>query len=272
MRRFGAGLACAVLLLGLLPFTLSGCFIACGCTSTPDPNWTPPPISAQEAAVYASKFAGYAATLGDMPGMTASPTGGPNGRSFYIATAANTVVLVAAISGMVVEVLLEGRMPDDATASASTADARTAAEAFMGRTGMSTDGLTESVQAVRGAGVAAYQVEWKQAGGMQDAQFEVLVNASTGSVFAFVDQRMQLNVSAPMVGQGRATELAIAALGVPGDQATSAELSIDFSTGSQASAWQIGLGVPSATQADVFEHGALVRIDAITGEATIIKS
>jgi hypothetical protein len=64
----------------------------------------------------------------------------------------------------------------------------------------------------------------------------------------------------------------IAALGVPGDQATSAELSIDFSTGSQASAWQIGLGVPSATQADVFEHGALVRIDAITGEATIIKS
>jgi hypothetical protein len=36
--------------------------------------------------------------------------------------------------------------------------------------------------------------------------------------------------------------------------------------------WAVGLGVPTATQSDVCEHGALVQVDAATGEATVIKS
>jgi len=98
------------------------------------------------------------------------------------------------------------------------------------------------------------------------------VNASTGDVFAFADLRAQMNVTLPLIGRERATELAIAAFGVPGETVTSADLSIDFSTGVQASAWDVGLGVPTATQADVFEHGALIRVDAVTGEATVVKS
>jgi hypothetical protein len=48
---------------------------------------------------------------------------------------------------------------------------------------------------------------------------------------------------------------------------------IDFTASdSQVSTWSIGLGVPSATQADVYEHGALISVDAVTGQATIVKS
>ena len=41
-------------------------------------------MTAQEAAVYAAKIAG-------VPAMTADLIGGPNGSTFYRATAANTV-------------------------------------------------------------------------------------------------------------------------------------------------------------------------------------
>ena len=257
MRRPGWMLAGAVV-LSLLPVTVSGCGITCACAATADPNWTPEPISAQEAAIVGAKAAGRGTV--DDPSMTAVPMGGPNGRAFYEATSANTLALIDATSGLVVEAVLEDRMPNDATVSASMTDSRTAAENFMQRAGMGTEGFTESAQLVRQAGVAAYDVEWKESGDSGVAKFDVWVNASTGFVFAFVDLRMKLSVSAPIVGQLKATELAIAALGVPGETVTSTELAIDFATGSQASAWQVGFVSRTA------------RVDAVTGEATIIKS
>jgi len=270
MRRPGWMLAGAVV-LSLLPVTVSGCSITCACASTPDPNWTPQPITAQEAAIVGAKAAGRGTV--DDPSMTAVPIGGPSGRAFYEATSANTLALIDATSGFVVEAVLEDRMPNDATVSASTTDARTAAENFMQRTGMGTEGFTESAQLIRQAGVAAYKVDWKESGGNEVGKFGVWVNASTGSVFAFVDLRIQLNMTPPIVGRDRATKLAIAALGIPGETVTSAELTITFPlTGSQQSLWEVGLGVPTATQADVFEHGALVSVDALTGEAMIVRS
>jgi hypothetical protein len=257
MRRSGWMLAGAVV-LSLLPVTVSGCGITCGCTATADPNWTPEPITAQEAAIVGAKAAGRGTV--DDPSMTTVPIGGPSGRAFYEATSANTLALIDATSGFVVEAVLEDRMPNDATVSASTTDARTAAENFMQRTGMGTEGFTESAQLVRQAGVAAYDVEWKESGESGVVKFDVWVNASTGFVFSFVDLRMKLSVSAPIVGQLKATELAIAALGVPGETVTSAELVIDFTTGSQSSVWQVGL------------VSRTVRVDAVTGETTIVKS
>jgi uncharacterized membrane protein YkoI len=260
MKRVGVILAGAIL-LALLPFGVSGCAITCGCSSTPDPNWTPPPITADEAATYAAKAAGA-------PFISAQLRGGLSGRPFYEADAANAVAFVDAESGLVLEVVLEDRMPNDDAVSVARADAQTAAEAFLHRTGMSTEGFTESAQVVHQAGIAAYEVDWND-----PTKFQILVNASSGSVFAFVDLRMQLNLIAPIVGQARATDLAVAALGVPGETVTSVDLTIDFTaSGSQVSAWAIGLGVPTATQADLYEHGALVSVDAVTGQATIVKS
>src|SRR5450759_4452569 len=257
MRRPGWMLAGAVI-LSLLPVTVSGCSVTCGCTATADPNWTPQPITAQQAAFYAAKVAGRASGTIDDPSMSAVPISGPNGRDFYQATAADFVALVDSTSGSVVEVVLEDQLPNDAIVSASASDARTAAEAFMQRAG-NLEGLSESAQVVRRAGVAAYEVQWNPA--EKDATtFVVWVNPSTGSVFAFVDLRIQHNLAAPLVGRERATALAITALGVPGETVTSAELAIDFTTGSQSSVWQVGF------------VSRTVRVDAITGETTIVKS
>ena len=66
MRRFVARLAAVALLLGLLPLTAGACDISCACASTPDPNWTPPPVSAQDAATATAKFA--AGSTGTQPG------------------------------------------------------------------------------------------------------------------------------------------------------------------------------------------------------------
>jgi hypothetical protein len=262
MKRFGLGLLMAALLLFVLPLTVGGCNISCACTSTPDPNWTPAPIGTGEAAIYGAKVAG-------VPAMTAERIVGNEGRTFYRATAPNAIALVDGDSGIVVEVVLEDRMPDSNAVSISEAQAQTAAEAFMARVGMGTEGLTVSVAVTRHAGVAAYDVRWTEIGGVDVPKFEVLVNASTDAAFAYVDLRMQLSVTAPFVGRQKASELAISALGRPDVETASADFTIDFSAGKQASTWTIGLGAAGETGSDGSSGSVLVRVDAFTGVATV---
>lgn len=235
---------------------------ACRCATAADGNWTPPPVSAAQAAVYAAKIAG-------LPSMSADLAIGPNGRFLYIATAPEAVAFVDAVSGSVVEVVLKDRMPNDATVSVSGPAALAVAQLFLQQR-MDVTGLIASVRFVNQAGVAAYLVTWRDAGGA--AKLEAAVNASTSDVFAYVDLRSSITITPPIVGRARAIELAIAAIGVPGETVTSAELAIDLAADPQVSSWEIGLGVPTATQADVFEHGAYIRVDAVTGVATIVKS
>jgi hypothetical protein len=261
MRRAFSFVA-AAMLLAVLPLTFSGCWVACGCLETPDPNWTPLPVPADAAASAAAKLA-------DVPAMTVTLTDGPNARRFYIATAPQTIALIDAVGGMVLEVVFEDRMPDDATESVTTADARTAAEAFMQKAGLAPDGLTESVSTIQAAGVAAYQVIWTDPSGVKSPEFEVSVNAATGSVFAFLDERMLLNITAPVIGSGRATQIAIAAFGATGAAAGSAELSIDFTGGSQASIWRIRLNASGGTAPDAEGSTPVVSVDAVTGNATV---
>ncbi len=149
---------------------------------------------------------------------------------------------------MVLEVVLTDQMPSDATV-ATGANPQPAAEGFLARAGLSTEGLTESGRLMQQAGVAYYDVTWKDQTATATPKFQVLVNASTQTAFAFVDLRPQLNLTAPIVGRSRATEMAIAAIGVPGETVTSAEFGLDFGSGdTQVWAWSIGLGVPTATQ------------------------
>jgi hypothetical protein len=235
---------------------------SCACAASADPNWTPPPTTAEQAAVYAAKIAG-------LPSMSVDRSVGPDGRTIWLATAPNAVAFVDAISGTVIEVVLEDRMPVDARVSVSGSEALADAQLFVGWNQGDT-GLVASYRAINQAGVAAYLVTWSDAAGVARVRAEV--NASTGDVFAYADLRPQIEVSLPLIGRARATELAIAALGIPGETVTSAELSIDISASPQTSTWGVGLGVPTATQADVFEKGAYVQVDALTGETTIVKS
>jgi hypothetical protein len=251
----GAGLGGLILVVGLLTTT------ACGCATTADANWTPPPVTPGEAAVFAAKIAG-------LPSMSADLAIGPGGRSLYVATAPGAVAYVDAVSGSVVEMVLEDRMPNDSTVSVSGAGALAVAQVFLAQRGL-TD-VVGSFRAINQGGVSAYLVTWSDAAGVP--RLEIAVNAATGDVFAYADLRVQMNVTPPLIGRTRATELAIAAFGVPGETVTSAELAIDFWTGSQVSTWNVGLGIPTATQADVFEQGAYITVDAVTGEATVVKS
>ena len=264
MKRFGLGLAMAASLLFVLPLTVGGCNISCACSVTPDPRWTTTPIGTGEAAISGAKFAG-------VPSMTAERIVGPNRRTFYSATAPNTIALVDGDSGIVVEVVLEDQMPNDGTASATEDSVRAAAQAFMTRIGMTTTGFSESVQLIQRAGVAAYDIKWTQLGTVEVPQFEVLANASTGAAFAYVDLRMMWSLTAPVIGRQKASELALAAHAVPGEAAVSAQLGIDFGSGSQNSSWLVGVGMPDASPSGSAE-GALFSVDAVTGKATLIQN
>jgi hypothetical protein len=252
----------AALLLILLPLALSSCDITCGCASSADPNWTPAPITAQEAAVYAAKAAG-------VPSMSAAIVAGLDGRYFYRATATNVLAFVDAESGNVLEVVLTDQMPNDTSASKTEADARAAAETFMSGTGMGTEGTTESAQLKTVAGVSAYEITWNDTAGVHAGKFEVSVNAATGTVFAYVDLRMQLALTPPIVGSSRATALAVAAAGVPGEVARSVSFATDFATGAEASTWAITMGVPSTTAPGTFENIVSATVDAVTGAVTV---
>jgi hypothetical protein len=256
VKRFALGPVAAVLLLILLPLTLSSCDITCGCASTPDPNWTPAPVNAQQASQDAAKFA-------SVPSTSAAIVAGLDGRYFYRATATNVLAFVDAESGFVLELVFTDQMPNDTTASKTEADARGAAEVFMSGVGMATEGMTESVQLKTVAGVSAYEIIWNDAGGVHAGKFEVSVNAATGSVFAYVDLRMQLALTPPIVGSARATTLAIAAAGMPGGVARSVSFGIDFATGAELSAWAVTVGVPGTTTVSV------VAVDAVTGTVTV---
>jgi len=301
MRRPGRP-APGLALLALLPMVLAACDITCACLPPPTPNGCPTPptlssgdsgpdssatelplpvaspacstavggggplaVSPDQAGVYAAKFAG-------LPAMTAGVVSGLSGRSFYQAASGQTVVFVDGQSGVVLEVVFGDKLPVDETSSATEAVARTAAEAFMARVGLSTDGLTEAVTDIDQAGVAGYLVSWTDISANATSSFEIFVNASTGAVATFVDLRMELPLAAPVVGAGRADQLALVAVSIPGESVLSTDLEIGFSAGSQTSAWQVGLGVPSATQSGAYEHGALVSVDATSGRATIAKS
>ena len=264
MRSFRLGTLAAALLLLLLPLVVSSCYITCACDSTPDPNWTPPPIGADEAGVYAAKVAG-------VPSMTAVEVSGLNGRPFYRATADNTVAFVdAAEGGDVLEVIAIDRMPEAATTEPPTAVAKSAADAFMARTGSSTADLTESSELKTVSGVSAYDFTWTDSLG--SAKFTISVNPSTQAVFAYADLRMQRPLTLPILGQNRATAIAVAARNVPGDQVNSSSLTVDFSTGAQVSTWDVSMGVPIADGSQTIEQKFVVRVDASTGATTTVKS
>jgi hypothetical protein len=275
----------AVLLLALVPMALSGCS-NCACTFAPGPGpcgsvnagasaacatqrgptGTAPPVSADEAASQAAKALGEPATSSFL-------VDGPSNRLLYEVTAADGTAFVDAVSGAVLEVVLADAMPVHDAATITEGDARAAAEAFMFRAGWRLGGLAESAEQLHRAGVAAFQVSWTDPTASPAATLRVFVNAETAAVFAYVDAFLWFDPLVPVVGMARATEIALAAVNSPGMTATSAEWSLYFAQGgAQIASWTVGMGEPSATQANVFVHGAVVSVDAASGEATIMKS
>jgi hypothetical protein len=283
MRR-AQGIPARFLLLAVVPLVVSSCYVVCGCTTPPWPNetpypgsscacatragltGTPPPVGADEATTHAERIAGVTFRSSDL-------TQGPSNRLLYELAATDATAFVDAESGAVLEVILTDALPVHDTAAITEGEARAAAEAFMSRAGWQLGGLTESAEQLHRAGVAAFQVSWTDPTASPAATLRVLVNAETAAVFACVDAFLWFDPLVPVVGRARATEIALAVVNSPGMIVTSAEWTTYFQAdGLQLSTWTVGLGEPSATQADVFVHGAVVSVDAATGEATIMKS
>jgi hypothetical protein len=267
MRRLGARLAAVALLLGLLPLTAGACNISCACTTPPThpPGWTPPPVSTNEAVVAAAAFA--AGTTGAHPsGLQASPTYSSEGHPAYTVVSPTVDAVVEAQTGLVVEFVLMDALPDSSDVAISSADALARATAFLGDRSRDT-GILVATTTLQGGATSAYIVTWAdQSGGA--GQISVSVNPSSGTVFAFVDQRFGVQFVPPSIGAAAAGRLALAAVSMPG----ALVLAKDFDFGLGDATWQVSLGVPSTTESDVYVHGAAVEVDAVTGAVTIEKS
>ena len=196
----------------------------------------------------------HAGRVTGTPDMSAAGIAGPSGRPLYQATALDTLALVDVQTGTVLEVILENQMPDAADRVVGPAAAQDAAERFLTRTGMSIEGLEAAVELMQSAGVAAYKATWKT---RDDAKpmIQVLVAASTGAVFAYLDLSLPINLTAPIISRARAVDLAMASAGWSGPP-VSADLRLSFNArGAQVSVWRIVAGVD-------------VDVNAITGKVT----
>jgi hypothetical protein len=265
MRRFGAGLAALVLLLGLLPLTLSSCYITCGCASTPDPNWTPPPVSAAEAVAAAAKFA--AGSTGTQPsGQDAALVYSGQDHPLYAVQGPTVGAVVDAHGGLVLEYVQIDAIPDSNDVTISSAEAEARATSFLSDRGWVT-GILVATTTFRSGATSVYEVTWAaQSGGA--GQISVSVNPSSGTPFAFVDERSGVQLVPPSIGATAAGRLALAAISTPGEVV----LSTDFRFDLAHPYWDINLATPSATATAAPEHGASVSVDAVTGSVTVGKS
>lgn len=236
---------------------------ACGCSSNPSPHppgWTPtppPPVSANDAATRASKLSGVSMTPNpDWATIAGTPVSEPKGEG--------TLAFVDGNSGTVLEVVVENQLPDSDAASVSTDAARGAAEAFLSRGGVTTDGLTAQTQLVHRASVAFYDLTWSAADSAKTA-LEVRVNSASGAVFAYRDLRSGVEVTAPILGHGAAMQLAAASSYASGESPMAEE-----SPGPDV---QLDLGAPDGhewTWPVVFPDGVLF-VDAVTGDVWVAK-
>ena len=254
----GCGSA-AVATLTLLPGA------SCACATQPGPTGTPPPVTATEAESAVTKVAHLPARFTDL-------VHGPADRLMWQVSSAGSIGFVDAVTGELLEVVIEDAMPDHDVVSISESAARTAAETLVTRAGLTPVGSAATTTLHRG-GVAAIQVAWTDATASPGNSWLVFVNAESGSVFAFVSSSPSFDPVVPVVGKVRAGELALAAVNWPGMTVEAADWGLYFALdGSQLSTWIIALGEPSSTQADVYIHGAAVEVNAVSGATTIMKS
>ena len=267
MRRFSFGALGAVLLMVLLPLTLSSCWIACGCVSTPDPNWTPLPVSATEAQAEVAKFT--AGKTGVTPeGLAATSFTAGNAKAlFRVDGPTVTDAVVDAYGGLVIEWFDRGRLPDSAEVGVSSEQAQSTAATFIGDRGRYLDGLQVTTALRQTGSTSAYVVTWLSyspgALGMS-----VFVNASTGVPFAFADQQFNVVVAPPVIGADAAGRLAVAAVSTPGEAVTSTEFTFDLENPS----WTVHLAVPSSGAGASATQAVDVTVNAATGVAKVGSS
>jgi hypothetical protein len=264
MRRFAIRLAAIALLLGLMPFTLGGCGITCACVAPADPNWTPPPMSDADARQAVVKFA--TAEGGASPaGLTSALDLAGQDRPIYTVVGETVAGIIDANTGLLLEFVQLDALPHSADTTVSATAAQASATRFLSHHDRYSGTLVASTTLQTSKATSAYVVSWAEKGGAP--QLSVWIDPSSGTPFAFADQRHGVAVSPPIVGRGAAVRLAMAAVTTPDLEFAAADLRFDFAH----PYWDVGL--QSHVSGDVApEHGAAVSVDAVTGAVTIGKS
>jgi hypothetical protein len=266
MKRFGLGLALAASLLFVVPLTVGGCNISCACTTTPDPNWTPPPKTTQDAVTAVAKFA--AGTSGTEPtGLEAVLANQYSDHPIFEVSGPTVDGVADGKTGVVLEWLLVASLPDSTDVAISDGQAEATATSFIRERNIDTTGLTATSTLRPGGATSEYVVTW--VGPVANSPgFSVFINPSTGAAFAFADQRFGVQMVPPSIGAAAAGRLAIATVSTPGEVV----LSTDFQFNYEAPTWEVQLATPSATASAEPEHWADVSVDAVTGTVTVSKS
>lgn len=258
LARAAAGLVVPLALLAACSGNGPG-VLESSCACGPIPTQVPWPIS-DDAALNAARLMLGAVDV-EIGRASLEPA------HVYVGTGGPGFALVCGNSGAVIEAVFLDAIPGDAPRLIQPSRALDAALAFVQQhpevrpTG--TPGVFEADHALD-------RVSWIDGG---SPTIEVAVNANTGTIVSFVDLRGHPDLVPPTIRSDAALHLAAAAFGVLGEQApTPPELRVEIDAGGhQRNVWSVGLGVPSATQADVYLHGGLVEVDAVTGAMAIIK-
>ena len=272
MRRAFRILA-AGLLVGLIPVSVSGCAPSC-CAF-------PPSLDANAATSLAVPVTGS-------DGQSPNGMRGPHNYDYWEVRGGSSIAL---INDEVFEAVFETRMPNTDSLTVDSGQAKSAAESYVETAGYVTSvdlaRYRESTHEVHQAGVALIDVTLFSPPADESPtplpgatvasdlwhDLDVLVNGSSGMVFALVDHNdawgsgTYSGILAPIVGKDRAAELAQSAASRPGLVVISAELHLDLSGDEQHSYWDIGLG-PSASSASATAT-VTVNVDANTGQAEV---
>ncbi|MGA3029575.1 MAG: hypothetical protein ABSE58_02400 [Candidatus Limnocylindrales bacterium] len=260
IAAIAAAIACLMLLAGVATVALIAGLApgGCACTSTPSPyaggpTPTPLPISDSHAAAATRPFTGVT--------MTASYWGAAAGEPIYELTGGNKYAFVDAETGRVLEVFDVDQLPAADAITITAASAQAAATAYLREAGVGTVGLTASVALQHRASTAFYDVTWPEAADYVTP--EVLVNATTGSVFAYDDLGFapKVKLAPPVLSSAAALALAQASIYAVG-QATGSPPDFQVVPGTSGEpllSWWVG-----------FNDGVL-SVDAATGQVAIVK-
>lgn len=258
----------AGLLVCLIQVSTSGCGPCCALP--------PEPIDPSAVASLAAPVTGS-----DGQSTTIRPRGG---NSYYNEVRGGSRIALVDCHE-VFEAVFETRMPDTDSLSVDSAGARSAVETYVEEAGYVASGdlahYRVSTKEVHQAGVALIDVTFSPPDATLTPppgarywwwpDLEVLVNGSSGMVFALVDHANECGrgILAPVLGNGRAAVLAQSAASRPGLVVVSAELQLDLRGGSQRSYWEIGLGSSGSPASATGTVTVTVEVDANTGEAKV---
>jgi len=161
-------------------------------------------------------------------------------RPLFAVHGSSVDAIVDAIGDMVIEYVQVDAIPDSPDVAITSADAQAQATSFLSDRDRDT-GILLATTTLQSGAASAYVVTWADKSGGA-GQISVWVNPSTGTPYAFADQRFGVQFVPPSISAAEAGRLALATVSAPGEVVLSADLQLGF----DSATWSVALGTPGA--------------------------